>query len=266
MSSDKAISRIAALLVRAEGTDNPHEADACVTRAQKLATLHSIDLAVARAHAAQRSTPTGPQQTTIAIGTAGRRGLRTFVDLFLVIARANNVKIDIARNFTSVYAYGYPEDLATTELLYTHLVTQMVTSCQQYLATGEYKSDVVARATGPDSPPAPRRVSKTSARLEFQAAFTARIHARLKAARRAAAAKTETPSGSGEIVLAGKQLEIEDYYTRHSTAKGSSYRGHEAGVRSDRSRAAGDRAAASAQLQAPAELAGAAGELEGSGS
>ena len=54
MSTDKTMARIGALLLRAEGTDNRHEADACITRAQTLATLNSIDIAVARAHAVQR--------------------------------------------------------------------------------------------------------------------------------------------------------------------------------------------------------------------
>ncbi len=49
MSTDeKMLARIAALLRQAEGTDNPHEADAFMAAAQRLATATSIDLAVAR--------------------------------------------------------------------------------------------------------------------------------------------------------------------------------------------------------------------------
>ena len=77
--ADKDLARIAALLRKAEGTDNEHEADAFLQAAQRLATLAAVDLAVARAHthaAERRATPT---QRTITIGDAGKRGLRTYV-------------------------------------------------------------------------------------------------------------------------------------------------------------------------------------------
>ena len=48
MTDDKMLARIAALLRQAEGTDNPHEAEAFMAAAQRLATATSIDLAVAR--------------------------------------------------------------------------------------------------------------------------------------------------------------------------------------------------------------------------
>lgn len=264
VGTDKTLARIGALLARAEGTDSAHEADACVSRAQALATLHSIDLAVARAHTRERTTRTAPQQKTVAIGHAGRRGLKTFVDLFWVVAGANNVKIDIASNYTCVYTFGYPEDLAITELLYTHLVTQMVTACQAYLASGDYKPELVDDCDHDTHRP-PRRVSKISARLEFHAAFIARIKTRLTAARQAATATVTAArrAGGAELVLYGKQLEVDDYYARTSQAKGRRYRGHQTGVQSQRSRAAGDRAATTAHLHVPTELAGATAALPG---
>lgn len=260
MSIDKTMARIGALLLRAEGTDNHHEADACITRAQTLATLNSIDIALARAHAVQRRSSAGPQQKSVEIGAAGRRGLRTFVDLFLVVARANNVKIDIARNFTTVYTFGYPEDLDVTELLYTSLVTQMVASCQTYLASGDYHRELAEH--GPQ-PVASTRVSKITARLEFHSAFTSRIRLRLNEARQSAAATTSsahtTDQGcSGALVLATKQLEVQDFYAQHSRAKGRRYRGHKSSTRSERSRAAGDQAALSAVLHPTAKLPSAA--------
>ena len=47
MSDDRMLARIAALLRQAENTDNPHEAEAFMAAAQRLATTTSIDLAVA---------------------------------------------------------------------------------------------------------------------------------------------------------------------------------------------------------------------------
>src|SRR5881392_2872122 len=88
MTDDKMLARIAALLRQAEGTDNQHEAEAFMAAAQRLATATSIDLAVARAHSAERTKSQMPVQRTITIGNAGTRGLRTYVQLFVVIANA----------------------------------------------------------------------------------------------------------------------------------------------------------------------------------
>jgi len=72
MTDDKMLARIAALLLRPKGRQR-HEADAFMSAAQRLATTASIDLAVARSHAASRSAAQGPAQRTI---TIGRRALR----------------------------------------------------------------------------------------------------------------------------------------------------------------------------------------------
>ena len=67
---------------------NAHEAEAFMAAAQRLATMTSIDLAVARAHAASRTAAQVPTQRTINIGEPGSRGLRTYVQLFAAIAAA----------------------------------------------------------------------------------------------------------------------------------------------------------------------------------
>jgi hypothetical protein len=126
MTDDKMLARIAALLRQAEGTDNAHEAEAFMAAAQRLATATSIDLAVARSHSEKRTKAQTPVQRTITIGNAGARGLRTYVQLFVVIAAANDVKCDIASNSTFVYAYGFAEDIDASHALYAGLVMQMV--------------------------------------------------------------------------------------------------------------------------------------------
>src|SRR5271166_2543988 len=133
MTDDKMLARIAALLRQAEGTDNHHEADAFMSAAQRLATAASIDLAVARSHAQ------APTQRTITIGSAGTRGLRTYVQLFVVIAAANDVRCDVATNSTFVYAYGFGEDIDATHALYASLVVQMVRASDSYLASGAHR-------------------------------------------------------------------------------------------------------------------------------
>ena len=104
MTDDRMLARIAALLRQAEGTDNPHEAEAFMTAAQRLATATSIDLAVARAHSATRTAAQEPSMRTITIGEPGSRGLRTYVQLFAGIAAANDTEYGLA-------AYIYTQSL-----------------------------------------------------------------------------------------------------------------------------------------------------------
>ena len=141
MSDDKMLARIAALLRQAEGTDNAHEAEAFMSAAQRLATATSIDLAVARSHADKRTSAQTPVQRTITIGNAGTQGLRTYVQLFVVIAAANDVRCDIASNSTFVYAYGFAEDIDTTHALYASLVVQMVRASEAYISSGATPAD-----------------------------------------------------------------------------------------------------------------------------
>src|ERR1700751_842392 len=154
MTDDKMLARIAALLRQAEGTDNQHEADAFMPAAQRLATATSIDLAVARSHSDKRTKAQTPVQRTITIGNAGTRGLRTYVQLFVVIAAANDVKCDVASNSTFVYAYGFAEDIDSSHALYASLIMQMVKASQAYISSGAHR-------------PTPT----ITARLNFQLAF-----------------------------------------------------------------------------------------------
>src|SRR5215475_13805663 len=196
MTDDKMLARIAALLRQAEGTDNQHEADAFMAAAQRLATATSIDLAVARAHSDTRTKAQTPVQRTITIGNAGSRGLRTYVQLFTVIAHANDVKCDVASNSTFVYAYGFAEDIDASHALYASLVLQMVRASQSYISSGAHR-------------PTP------TARINFQLAFGARIGQRLVEAREQAqreATRGRDSRPGTAIALRNKDIELKDFY------------------------------------------------------
>src|SRR5690242_14289794 len=197
MSTDeKMLARIAALLRQAEGTDNEHEVEAFMAAAQRLATATSIDLAVARSHGAQRTAAQTPVQRTITIGEPGARGLRTYVQLFVLIAGANDVKCDIASNSTFVYAYGFAEDIDATHALYTSLVLQMVRASKDYIASGAHR-------------PTPT----ITARLNFQLAFGSRIGQRLTQAREEAKQEADRNDQPGTaIALRDKDLELKSFY------------------------------------------------------
>lgn len=268
MNHDKALPRIAALLRQAEGTDNAHEADAFMQAAQRLATAASIDLAVARAHTADKEARSTPVQQTVPIGEAGTRGLRTYVELFLAIARANDVTCDIARNSSTVYCYGFRGDIATCEALYASLAVQMVRACDSYIKSGAFRGETVRRlVTTTDERGRRRRrwedmpVRTTTARINFQLAFARRIGSRLAAARDAAraeaiAAEPVTVSTSTELVLRDKELELRDFYTANSTARGT-WQGFSARAGySSHARRAGDRAARQARIGGQREIGG----------
>lgn len=241
------LARIAALLRQAEGTDNAHEAEAFMAAAQRLATATSIDLAVARAHSAERTKSQMPVQRTITIGNAGTRGLRTYVQLFVVIANANDVKCDVASNSTFVYAYGFAEDIDASHALYASLVMQMVRASEVYISSGAHR-------------PTPT----ITARINFQLAFGARIGQRLSEAREEAqrdATKGRDSQPGTAIALRDKDIELKDFYRQSSAARGTWRATSATAGYSSAARRAGDRAGRRARLGNSPELAGARGAL-----
>lgn len=234
------LARIAALLRQAEGTDNPHEAEAFMTAAQRLATATSIDLALARAHSAQRTKAQLPEQRTITIGSAGTRGLRTYVQLFVVIGLANDLKCDVATNSTYVHAYGFAEDIDATHALYASLVTQMVKASEAYIGSGEHR-------------PTPT----ITARLNFQLAFGARVGQRLAEAKAEAEREADRQDRPGTaLALRNKDLELKSFYRQSSSARGTWRASSASSGYSSAARRAGDRAGKRARLGPSQELPG----------
>jgi hypothetical protein len=248
MSDDKMLARIAALLRQAENTDNPHEAEAFMTAAQRLATTTSIDLAVARSHSATRSPAQVPVQRTITIGEAGSKGLRTYVQLFAAIALANDVKCDVASNSTFVYAYGFAEDIDATHALYASLVVQMVKASDAYIGTGAHR-------------PTPT----ITARLNFHLAFGARVGQRLSEAReetRQAATTGRDQQPGTAIALRNKEIELKSFYRQASKARGTWRATSASAGYSSAARRAGDQAGQRARLGPSTELSGARPSLD----
>jgi hypothetical protein len=225
---DKYLTKLAALLRQAESTDNAHEAEAFMEAAQRLATATSIDLAVARAHTAKSERRTTPIAKRIEIGEAGKRGLRTYVALYLAVGRSNDLRFDIAHNSTYVIAYGFPADIETCEALYASLVIQMVRASDAYLRSGAYREEtVLVRVRDERGRVVTQRrpIHGTTARVSFQMAFAARIGERLELARDQATAQIEAVQGrasaSTALALTEKTLEVASAYKEMSSARGS---------------------------------------------
>jgi len=263
--SDKYLAKIAALLRKAESTDNEHEADAYLQAAQRLATLSSVDLAVARTHITATEKRPTPTQRTVSIGEPGKRGLKTYVQLFLEIGRANNLTCDIAANSSRVFAYGFDTDIDAAEALYASLVVQMVRASDAYIKSGRYAEELVARQVRVegsgryrywagnmryDYVEQERPVHPSTARINFQFAFAVRIGKRLAAAKTSAQQQAVAQDqGTGvELVLRAREVELADHYRATSTARGSWRASSARAGYSELSQRAGDKAGRSARL------------------
>ncbi|WP_433757746.1 DUF2786 domain-containing protein [Nocardia sp. CA-135398] len=268
---DRMLTRIGGLLRQAESTDNEHEAEAFLAAAQRLATRSSIDLAVARAHIAGRERRPTPVQRMIPIGEPGKKGLRTYVQLFVAIAAANDVRCDVARTSTQVYAYGFDSDIDTCEALYASLLVQMVRASDQYIKSGQYRSATVEKIVTEKhwGRKVQRRVqapvAAVTARLNFQMAFAARIGRRLAEVKAEVEAEVvpETGAAGTALALRNKEIELTDFYKKTSDARGT-WRGPQASAgHSAAARRAGDRAGKAARLGNSPELGAARGQLPG---
>ncbi|MET9200363.1 DUF2786 domain-containing protein [Gordonia sp. NPDC003585] len=275
MRDDKLLTRISALLRQAENTDNEHEAETFMQAAQRLATASSIDLAVARAHDPAARTKTIPISRQVVLGEPGKRGLRTYVQLFVAIARANDVTVDVAHNSTYVLAYGYELDIDACETLYTSLIVQMVAASDAYLRSGAYKGETFARVVTKGNGWRARRVveekplSPITARLNFQSAFAERIGRRLSEARDAARAEaieaerdSAQPTLSTAVALRNKEIEVSDFYRTESKARGTWRPSSASAGYSEAARRAGDKAGRRAKLGPDREFGAPRGALE----
>ena len=215
--TERLLDKIGKLLAQAEGTDNEHEADAFVTRAQELATTYAVDLEVARARQADRRLRQADEafeQRKLAIGERGKRGNRQLVVLYLVVAEANDVMVNVATDSTFVLGFGYPADLEVVEQLWASLATQMASAAARRLRDGEH------RAAG---------VAAVSWRLSFYEGWMHAVQERLSQARaRALLAHDEAlrtggspPSTSGALVLRAKAERVREFHDRASEARGS---------------------------------------------
>lgn len=253
------IERISALLIKAERTDNEHEAAAYLMKAQSLATLASIDLAAARASKLETEAPQQPITRTVTIGEKGKRANTHLVALFVVIAHNNFTMVDVATDSTYVVAYGMPQDLDATHTLFASVSVQMATAAQNYLEIGQWRSEkyrVRSRTTGLL---VTKPFTKQTARAAFYRAYVDRLNERLQAAREKAIKEhdQQQPGTSAALVLRNTEKEVKAYHRHTSDARGrwGGYRGAADG-RSGSAAGAGRTAAERARLNPQDELPG----------
>jgi hypothetical protein len=244
--TERLVDRIGKLLAQAEGTDNEHEASAFVERAQQLATAHAVDLELARAkqrERQQRGTAEPLVQEQLQVGAKGRRGNRHRVLLYVVVATANDVLVNVAHDSTYVLGFGHRTDLEVVERLWSSLAVQMTTAAQRRMDAGEHRD---------------ARVAGQSWRLSFYDGYVEAVGDRLRAARERAIAQAEEPvdrpagAPSAALVLRDKADRVKSFYETASQARGS-WRGAASGrtATSRSARASGRADGARADLGQP---------------
>ncbi|MFE0088574.1 DUF2786 domain-containing protein [Streptomyces sp. NPDC058991] len=186
----RTLTRIRALLAKAEATGYPEEAEALTAKAQELMARHSIDEAVLAARTHRADVPVAcrigvdaPYETAKAI-------------LLDAVASANRCRAvwNSGLGFSTVV--GFDADLEAVELLYTSLLVQGTTAMT--------RAEASQRAGG-------RRRTKTF-RQSFLLAYANRIGDRL--ARATSHVAEDTVGGDLLPVLAARDVAVTDHAER----------------------------------------------------
>ncbi|MFE9607799.1 DUF2786 domain-containing protein [Streptomyces sp. NPDC006012] len=180
------LSRIRALLAKAEATGFPEEAEALSAKAQELMARHSVDEALL---AAEAPAPDAPGAWRIGVEPPYEQAKAVLLD---AVATANHCRAvwDESLGFSTVV--GFAADLEAVELLYTSLLVQATRAMA--------KAEAAQRAGG-------RKRTKTF-RQSFLAAYAHRVGDRLTAAAATQAAPDLLP------VLATREVAVSEHLER----------------------------------------------------
>ena len=135
----EAIDTISKLLAKAEASSFDAERETFMAKAQELAAINRIDLALARQHQANRTKREEPIRKSFKIGDRNQKNLKWYIELFDAVARANNVHLTIAHSNRYVFPHGFPSDIEVTERLFNSLLVQMVSAADAALKRGDNK-------------------------------------------------------------------------------------------------------------------------------
>ncbi|HEV2369980.1 MAG TPA: DUF2786 domain-containing protein, partial [Acidimicrobiales bacterium] len=173
---ERLLARVRALLAKAESTDFPEEAEACLAKAQALMARHSLDRLAVEGRGA------GPCPLDARRLWLDDPYLQAKALLAGVVASANRCRAIVSAELGFVTLVGRHEDLDATELLFTSLLvhaTDRMTTAAQEAGSG-------ALAT---------RSRRPSFRRSFLVAYANRIGARLREAAEAALAEADREHG-----------------------------------------------------------------------
>lgn len=249
-TTEATIGRIGKILRQAEAASTEAERATFLAKAQEMATRHSVTLATARAHQAKTEERTAPVARTYQFAEPRQRGLTQLVHLIMGIGSANSVKFTIFGSNNGVTLYGFVEDIDLTIALFESIRVQMVTDCEKYLATDDWRGERVWSERHWEYRP----ITKITARIAFNDAYQVRIGRRLGEAQRAVrraleAEEIENPEAGTALILRDKEVEVRDAYDTATKTIKRSWGGTRV-TGSARAEVAGDRAARSASIGA----------------
>ena len=188
------LSRIRALLAKAEATGFPEEAEALSAKAQELMARHSIDeaLLAARTHAKD-----APGACRIGVEPPYETAKAVLLD---AVADANRCRAVWNESLGFSTVVGFEPDLEAVELLYTSLLVQATAAMT--------KAEAAQRAGG--------RKRTKSFRQSFLAAYAHRIGDRLATAAEGAEGEVASAAPAGELlpVLAARDVAVNDHMER----------------------------------------------------
>jgi hypothetical protein len=174
-SNEKIVSRVQALLAKAESTTFAEEADALVAKAQELMARYAIDDAVAQQ---RRGTGARPELRKITIESPY---VSAKASLLAAIGRANGVKV-VYNRAGEATVIGFAADLDILEVLFSSLLIQATSAM---LRVPRYEIGQQVRAF----------------RHAFILAFAHRIGQRLAEARSAAVEEATAVNGGSLVPL-----------------------------------------------------------------
>ncbi len=271
------LARVAALLAKAQGTDNADEAEAYVAKAALVAQRHSIDMAVAALAASSGAPSAGPSHRMLTIGAPRSPQNKQLTELLCVISSTFGVRVDVGPGSTYALVYGIPGDLDQVESLYATAAVMMLDRATLHVRSRSWEG------TGYLAPGSatPRPVTAVIARNAFCLGFTHRLGQRLASVSSQAHQERAGPSGTAcgqrsapgpqdgaglehgredhpasrgvgsdgqerervALALRARDMAVTDYYRRVSAARGSWRRSATAAASAAASRRAGERAA-----------------------
>ena len=121
-ADERMLSRIRALLAKAEATEYAEEAEALSARAQELMAKYSIDQALVAAGAGRKDAPSGRR---IAVDNPYEAPKTS---LLQAVATANRCRVVWSKDVALATVVGFEADLDAVELLFTSLLVQASTA------------------------------------------------------------------------------------------------------------------------------------------
>ena len=205
---DKVVDLVTKMLNQADGAGTQEERIAFLEGAERVASKHSLDLALMRkrqadANEERSSRPiTGKLYDLTPLPSTTMRNLA--VELGSAIGRAHGTECIIRGRSQFITFMGFPEDVHMVELMLSRVLPMMFEDADTYLRSPEHRESGVAAV---------------SARITFCKSYAREVGSRLKEAIQTTQDEAvhetegqgEAPAGSTEIALQAKAVEVQDY-------------------------------------------------------